>query len=292
MENKDAENGGILNFTAKHYRKIVEIILWVNLVFWVILGGKLGSHSSNNDANVFLGIILGFFIGLFINAIIGGSVATFLNIAEDVKNMNKLFNIAEDIKNMNKLLPSQHNETRRKNKAITEKGSFTDIRDGKVYKTVKIGNRTWMAENLNYEAESSKCYYNDPANGQKYGRLYDWETAKRACPPGWHLPSDAEWQELVDFAGGKEVAGTELKSASGWDSNGNGTDDYGFSALPGGDGGSSGSFDSVGYNGFWWSATENNAASAWYRRMYYNNAYVSRDDNGKTRFISVRCVQD
>jgi uncharacterized protein (TIGR02145 family) len=187
---------------------------------------------------------------------------------------------------------SPQTETRRKNKAITEKGSFTDTRDGKVYKTVKIGIQTWMAENLNYEAEGSKCYDNNPANGQKYGRLYDWEMAKKACPPGWHLPSDEEWQELVNFAGGKEIAGTELKSASGWNSNGNGTDEFGFAALPGGYGSSDGGFGNVGEYGGWWSATEGIAAYAWNRNMSYSSADVSRDGNGKTILFSVRCVQD
>jgi uncharacterized protein (TIGR02145 family) len=108
-----------------------------------------------------------------------------------------------------------------------EEGTFTDPRDGKVYRTVRIGNQVWMAENLNYDAEGSKCYNNDPANRQKYGWLYDWETAKAVCPDGWHLPSDAEWQELVDFAGGDRVAGRRLKARDGWD-NGNGIDDLGF----------------------------------------------------------------
>jgi uncharacterized protein (TIGR02145 family) len=268
----------MINFAAEHYRKIVGAILWIILFSCVIFGGILGDKIGHNEGAV-AGIILGFVVGLFTSVFFGGLVAVFLNIAEDVKNMNKL-------------LSSQHNETRRKNKAITEKGSFTDTRDGKVYKTVKIGTQIWMAENLNYEAEGSKCYDNNPANGQKYGRLYNWETAKKACPPGWHLPSDAEWQELVNSAGGDKIAGEELKAKSGWNSNGNGTDEYGFSALPGGRGYSDGVFDFAGSNGYWWSATEYSASSAWYRYMLYGRADVLRDSNDKTYLRSVRCVQD
>jgi uncharacterized protein (TIGR02145 family) len=173
-----------------------------------------------------------------------------------------------------------------------EKGIFIDPRDSKKYRTVTIGKQTWMAENLNYEASGSKCYDNNPANAQKYGRLYDWETAKRACPPGWHLPSDKEWQELVDFAGGDAIAGKKLKATSGWNENGNGTDDYGFSSLPGGYGYSDGYFNGVGYLGNWWSSTEYSAAHAWYRFVSYNLAYVFRNYIDKSILYSVRCVQN
>jgi uncharacterized protein (TIGR02145 family) len=169
---------------------------------------------------------------------------------------------------------------------------FTDPRDGKVYRTVKIGEQIWMAQNLDYEAEGSVCSENDPANGEKYGRLYNWETAMKASPPGWHLPSYEEWQALVDFAG-EEIAGKKLKATSGWNDyegkSGNGTDAYGFSALPGGDGGSD---SGVGKYGFWWSATEDDAACAWRRYMFYRSALVRADTYDKPDLFSVRCVQD
>ena len=116
-------------------------------------------------------------------------------------------------------------------------GSFTDKRDGKTYRTVKIGKQTWMVENLNHKTGSSVCYDNEESNCQKDGRLYDWNTALNACPAGWHLPSDAEWTALTDFVGGEETVGTKLKSKTGWSTGKNykvATDDYGFSALPGG----------------------------------------------------------
>jgi len=171
-------------------------------------------------------------------------------------------------------------------------GYLTDSRDGKRYKIVVIGNQTWMAENLNYNASGSKCYNNDERYCNYYGRLYNWNAAKSACPKGWHLPSDAEWTKLTDFVGGEKTAGTRLKSASGWSNNGNGTDEFGFSALPGGNGYSDGSFNSVGKGGYWWSATESYASNAWYRYMLYDLAYVFRYFSDKSYYSSVRCVQD
>jgi uncharacterized protein (TIGR02145 family) len=174
-------------------------------------------------------------------------------------------------------------------------GVLTDSRDGKKYKIVKIGWQNWMAENLNYNANGSKCYGNQDGNCAKYGRLYNWATAKTACPKGWHLPSDAEWTVLTDFVGGSNVAGTKLKSASGWNTGSGykpGTDEFGFSALPGGNGNSSGSFYDVGGYGTWWSAAEGNAADAWGRNMNHGYAGVGRNYFGKSRFFSVRCAQD
>jgi uncharacterized protein (TIGR02145 family) len=150
---------------------------------------------------------------------------------------------------------------------------------------------------LNYEAEGSVCYGNDPANGEKYGRLYDFETAKKSCPPGWHLPSEDEWEILVDFIGGEEIAGKKLKAADGWNSDeeensGKGTDEFGFSALPSGNGNSVGSFSSVGYYGYWWSATEYDAYGAYYQCMYYYYEYTDWSSGNKYNLFSVRCLQD
>jgi uncharacterized protein (TIGR02145 family) len=170
--------------------------------------------------------------------------------------------------------------------------TFTDSRDGQVYRKVNVGGKTWMAQNLNYAASGSKCYENNAGNCDKYGRLYDWNTAMKACPAGWRLPRDEEWTALVDYAGGNLTAGTKLKSTNGWKDNGNGKDNYGFSALPGGDGSSGGNFDYAGDFGLWWSATEDDASYAWNRNMYYLYEGVYRLSNFKTLLYSVRCVQD
>jgi len=170
------------------------------------------------------------------------------------------------------------------------KDSFTDSRDGKIYKTVQIGTQIWMAENLNYNASGSKCYNNKPKNCAEYGRLYSWDTANEVCPFGWHLPSDSEWTALMNFVGSS--AGTKLKTTSGWNDNGNGTDEFGFAALPGGYGYSGGSFSDLGYSGLWWSATECIANCAYVRCMYYGYSEVNRFYDDKSNLFSVRCVKD
>jgi len=157
------------------------------------------------------------------------------------------------------------------------KTTFVDSRDGQTYNKVTIGTQTWMAENLNYEAGGS-CYIGQEASYcETYGRLYDWNTAmnnsvsstavpsgiRGVCPEGWHLPSEAEWGVLMQFvnpscpvSGTCANAGTKLKAKNGWNSDGNGTDEYGFSALPGGYRDSYPIFSGVGNVGRWWSTTD------------------------------------
>ncbi|MDR0331510.1 MAG: fibrobacter succinogenes major paralogous domain-containing protein [Chitinispirillales bacterium] len=171
-------------------------------------------------------------------------------------------------------------------------GSFTDARDSLAYNAVKIGGAVWMAENLNYATDGSWCYKNADSNCVKYGRLYAWDDAKAACPTGWRLPSRADWSALVGATGG-DYAGKLLKSASGWSGKGNGADDYGFEALPGGFRGSyEGSFGNIGSIGAWWSATETGAGGAYLQAMGYNDASVSAEDGDKKLGLSVRCVKD
>jgi len=167
------------------------------------------------------------------------------------------------------------------------------------YKKMPDG-KTWMTENLNCKVAGSECNGKEESNCNTYGRLYTWEAAKKACSGGWHLPSDDEWDALDTSVGGSLTAGKHLKAKEGWNScgpTGSGEsysceDTYGFSALPGGDGNSDGSFYYVGKSGHWWTATESNAFNAYGRDMDYHKAYVGRGLYEKVYFFSVRCVQD
>ncbi len=204
-------------------------------------------------------------------------------------------------------------------------GEMTDARDGQIYKTVKIGNQTWMAENLNYAYRqktssldsSSFCYYS-AYYCSKYGRLYLWsaamdsaalfstagkgcgnniscnskKTIRGICPAGWHLPDTTEIRTLINAVGNK--AGTALKSTSGWKNDGNGTDIYGFSAFPAGFRDYLGNFHYNGESTSFWSSTTGNAKSwANYSDEDYTSEYV-RNYNTifKDTAISVRCLED
>jgi len=176
-------------------------------------------------------------------------------------------------------------------------GNGTMSCGGKTYRTVEIGDQVWMAENLNYDVSGGKCYGNAESDCNKYGRLYDWETAKKVCPSGWHLPSESDWGELISYVesdnGCKDCAGTYLKSKSGWNSSGNGTNTYGFSALPGGTGDSNGWFGNAGDIGYWWSGSDYSADRAYNRSMQYNAENVGTGSFGYKYYLhSVRCLKD
>jgi uncharacterized protein (TIGR02145 family) len=192
--------------------------------------------------------------------------------------------------------------------AVTATAAFGET-GGKTYRTVEIGGKRWMAENLNYKTSSgSLCYEFDDSNCDKYGRLYNWYTAMVVCPTGWHLSTREEWGELAIAAGGTGTYGTDgtagkkLKSTGGWTGwgcfppgntcNGNGTDEFAFSALPGGFRNTySGFYNDAGAIGYWWASTKISGGGTYYRSMNNNNDYV-HESEGISNAYSVRCVAD
>ena len=142
---------------------------------------------------------------------------------------------------------------------------------GLEYRTVTIGNQTWMAENLQLNVPNSWFYNNDEAtygrNGKNYGRLYLWDAAMGISVAGWHLPTAAEWDQLANAIGGSGSAGTKLKSTTDW-SSGNGTDNYGFSVFPAGYR-YSGSFYNLGSNAYFWTASEYSSSNAYVPFLQY-----------------------
>lgn len=204
-------------------------------------------------------------------------------------------------------------------------GTMTD-QEGNIYKTVTIGSQTWMAENLrttNYNDGASipniivddewdtlttgaYCNYNNTTSTDTivtYGRLYNWHAVNtgKLAPEGWHVATDEDWNTLTIFLGGENIAGGKLKETgtAHWTSNNTGaTNEIGFTALPGGyrdyfDG----TFCNVGYDCYWWSATEhfdepNWYRNAWYRRITNTSPTLIRTTYYTENGFSIRCVKD
>ncbi len=164
---------------------------------------------------------------------------------------------------------------------------LVDDRDGKKYNTVKIGDKTWMAENLKYQPPTSTtwCYDNKDSNCDKYGRLYSWGLANTICPTGWHLPTRQEWNDLIEEAGGS-YAGKNLRSVVYRDGN----DMFGFSALPGGYVYTTEQFRNIDRDGYWWTATAASNGNAYRKHINYSDE-VNESTEKTVYGLSVRCVQ-
>lgn len=162
--------------------------------------------------------------------------------------------------------------------------AFTDPRDGQTYRIMDFNGQRWMAQDLNYDVGEGCWFYgDDPRNSEKYGRLYTWEAAKNACPPGWRLPTDEEWGRVKDkFGGDEEAFGALIKGGSTI-----------FSASLGGYRNIDGKFRRLGYHGYYWSATENGTNYVWCSSFvfYSNYGKFRRSIASKSFGYSCRCVQ-
>jgi len=176
-----------------------------------------------------------------------------------------------------------------------ETGTVSDLRDGKQYKTVKIGTQTWMAENLAYKATSGcYAYENNESNAKIYGYLYNWETAKKVCPSGWRLSSKDDWSALLTYLGGELIAGEKLKEAgtNHWQKPiSPSTNESGFTAIPGGFRNEKGEFYVLGYNCWWWCSTEEDTERANQVLIFGHTKDVTISYINKNNGFSVRCVK-
>lgn len=177
--------------------------------------------------------------------------------------------------------------------------SFTDVRDGQSYSVVQIGSQTWMAENLNFVlpgvdgADGAYCPDGDVRNCKKMGHLYTWVEAQSVCPEGWRLPSREDFEALVKVVGGSaaEGSGDALKSTSGWFKKGNGSDAFGFKALPAGNKRQDGKFDGIGGYAYFWSSSEDPDGAAYYLVLDFSSPAAKTEAFGKGEGRSVRCVK-
>ena len=207
--------------------------------------------------------------------------------------------------------------------------SFIDSRDNRQYRTVKIGEQVWMAENLDAslyrngdavelvnsnskwgKAQGACCYYNKSnGEGDRFGKLYNWLAVvdpRGLAPEGWHIPSDEEWKELEMFMGMSRIHA----DYSGWRGEKEGgflktpgeeiwiapnldaEDKYGFEGLPGGYRDVSGDFYVKGYGGYWWTSTREEEYFAWYRSLYHSASKIHRKVGYSGDGFSVRCIRD
>ena len=200
---------------------------------------------------------------------------------------------------------SSSSEVSSSSSEASSSSSVAEVSSSSSVKAVEIGSQVWMAENLNYAVEGSKCVDGKTLTDENtaycdtYGRLYNFEAAKKACPSGWHLPSYDEWDTLIKFVGTYSTAGMFLKAKSGW-SRGSaaGEDTYGFTALAGGYVDNNEVYD-VGTGGYWWGFADNKFNDHVYLYISgnpYHGGDVSLEDSydgsDEIYFYSVRCLQD
>jgi uncharacterized protein (TIGR02145 family) len=181
--------------------------------------------------------------------------------------------------------------------------AFTDSRDGKTYKTVKIGNQVWMAENLAFKTDSGYVLYdNDSSYLKQFGYLYNWKAAQSACPPKWHLPADNEWMKMEIFLGlsiidSKEIGhrgsiASKLKSKEKWKYDANGFNKSGFNAYPAGELTDEGLFLNLWTDAIFWTSTVEKDSLAWFRIISFDNGGIGRRAIDLKNYLSVRCIID
>jgi len=175
-----------------------------------------------------------------------------------------------------------------------ETGSFTDARDGKVYKTVKIDDQEWMGENLAFKTESGCWVYDNIKDYvQTHGYLYSWETATKVCPDGWRLPSMQDWWYLSTYLGGDDPSGGKLKETgtSSWKSPNTGaTNSSGFTALSSGRSGDK-ALEYIGYKTFFWTSEDDDDYNSWCRGLDSSKGEFFLYQVEKKNGYSVRCIK-
>ena len=206
--------------------------------------------------------------------------------------------------------------SKEKIKPTASKAGAKKVASETAIEEVKIGDQIWMAKNLDVthfrngdpilevktdkdwvkagkEKQPAWCYYNnDPKNGKKYGKLYNWHAVndpRGLAPKGWQIPSDKDWTKLENYLG--DEVGGKMKSTNGWVEDGNGTDESGFSGVPSGNRTPFGTFNGIGEYADWWSSTEGTLSNAWPRGLDFTNGPLGRTTASKVAGFSARCLR-
>ncbi len=228
------------------------------------------------------------------NLIVKDKKYTFARYFQKKQNMKKLVMMAALLMSFNLLYAQTNNTATETDSTVKTIKKLVDQRDNQVYKVVKIGNQTWMAENLNFKTDKySYCYGRKTTNCDKYGRLYRWEAAVKACPEGWHLPTDKEWENMEKELG---MSDAELGKSNTWRGSNQGEilmkdTTLGFNAKLGGYFNPPSNYFLGGMQAFYWTASEKGGL-AWYRQLYKDSKQIFRNIRAKSWGMSVRCVKD
>lgn len=217
--------------------------------------------------------------------------------------MNKLFSILLAVQLFSINLTAQSNEADQHSVTIgtqvwmTGNLNVSQFRNGDIIKQAKTFEEWKKAGEKNQPAW---CYYqNNDSYGSQLGKLYNWYAVndpRGLAPSGWHIPTDEEWAKLIEQSGGQADAGSTLKNNGGWAKNGNGTNESGFTGLPGGSRGFADDFQdgfsNIGYVTIYWTATASADYNAWAIMLKSNNSNVVKNGRDKGEGLSVRCVKD
>jgi uncharacterized protein (TIGR02145 family) len=311
----------VSGFSTGHYQIIISSQTWRKSMAFV----SLNSNSKNPQIQINSTLEKE-----FDNMTTGKSTKSIVQMTYDIGDQMRFIGISGFLSEIVLDVPTSNKTIDFVYSSSSCGATYTDARDGTQYSSVLIGVQCWMAQNLAYlpdvvgpgtGSNTTPYYYVYGYNGTNvttakatsnyatYGVLYNWSAVmagsassssnpsgvQGVCPTGWHLPSDAEWTELTDYLGGTNVAGGKLKETdtTHWSSpNASATNEYGYTALPGGIRDNDGLFKFFGVNGYWWSATENNTLSSKYRGLGYNISTVLGGNYYKENGFSVRCVRD
>lgn len=235
----------------------IIIILILGFVLWYYFDGKLKQVEAERDAAIELAI------------------------AEAIEN-SRSRGVAKEPPVRTKIVYVEKEAPKKVAPKKTEANTFIDERDGNQYQYIEVDDMIWMADNLNYESKGSWCYEGNSENCNNWGRLYNWEAATKACPDGWHLPDNVEWNKLIWVYGGNDIAGKALKKGG----------KSGFDALLAGYRDKQNFYGKIDSSAYFWTATEENEKYAFFKGMYKDYSNIGPYPYTKGDGFSIRCIKD
>lgn len=274
----------------------LEMIIQIFYVLGIlaIITGVIGIFVALSMRNEFkiIYIIVSIILGIFGSVSFFGRaemLKLFIDIANNIASIS-----GNTLSTQNESVPTELDSTFSDSYEWMEENLDVDkFRNGDPIPEAKT-NKEWKIAGKN--GQPAWCYYdNDPANGKKYGKLYNWYAVadtRGLAPKGWNIPNDEKWKQFTVFLGGKNIAGRKMKSISGWYENGNGTNESGFNGQPGGSRGYDGFFSKISKEVNFWCTQEYNNINAYCQTLNYDNDNLQKSSFFKGDGFYVRCIKD